>query len=209
MGFVKSSLIVFFVFITFALSAQHQKVGFNIGYGKTELSDDFRNDRYKKFKGDFFSLEAVYYYSPSHALIDLGTGINFSYRNTDNLKLFYARIPFSFDLRFGSDFQPIIGGGLTANFLLASEMDVSPYAIFENSRNDFQLGAFLRGGFIYALNSRYSFEMRFTHQFDLSSPFFTYRQYGHGPVISEAGYYGRENYITFGLDIALSGKKKQ
>ncbi len=209
MRYVKSSLIVFFVFIALALSAQHQKIGFNVGYGKTEVSDNFSYDRYEKIKGDFFTLEAAYYYSPSHALIDLGTGINFAYRHIENLQLCYARIPLSFDIRFGGGFQPILGGGISANFLLASKIDGSEYAEFENSKNDFQLGAFLRAGFIYALNERYSFEMRFTHQFDISPAFNAYRQYGLGPVDSPSDFYGRENYITLGLNIALSGKKEE
>ena len=205
MRLIKSFLIGIFLFTAIGLYAQQQRVGCNIGYGKTDVSDDFKQDSYKRIKGDFFTFGGTYSYSPGHALFDLGGGLSFSYRNIENMQLHYVRIPISFDLRFGGNFQPTIGAGVSVNFLIASDVDESKYN-FESTKNNFHSSVFLRGGFIYVLNPRYSLKLRYTYGFDITSIYTTADRSGALGRSTPEGMYGRDQYITVGLDITLSGK---
>ncbi len=197
-------LFLTFSFSTLILLAQNHKIGIDFGYGQTRISDNLQQKEYfGELKGDYWTTGASYFYTLGKSIVDVGSGVNLTYRGVENMQLYYLSIPISVDFHYGNVLEVTAGGGVSADILIASNVNESELPGSNPSVDEKQVRAFFRGGLIYNLNERYWLKMQYNYQFDLSPTYSANKYYGLGPVESFSGWYGNDHYLSLAIGIYL------
>jgi hypothetical protein len=161
-------ILVLYLFVSVSTFAQTSEVGISSGYGKSDIGENAEVFLlpYDKtgLRLNFFTAGLSYHFTPKKAFFLFNTGLNYIKKWDDGLSFNYLRVPLGIDFQLGKEVQFIAGGGFYASYLL-------PYSgvsseDFENSKQVFQLGAFLNAGIGLQLTERYHLSLFYQTSFD-------------------------------------------
>jgi hypothetical protein len=184
-------LISLLIVSVFSLLAQKIEVGTEFGLGPSEFSSV--KNIFKDFNSKAYSLGITGSYTPKSAIFSIETGILYLCGNNilEEQSLKMIQIPVGCDIKLGKKFFLLGGLGLYLNGLIDPKVDNIDYPAF-------QLGLYMNAGLGYKFNEKWSFDLKYKIERDLTKLYTEeYPNYLGGTTKED--FYGNYGILCFNL----------
>jgi len=179
-----------FLFSQF-LYSQKIEVGTEIGFGKSEISDNNRiiispfssikNDYLNSFKFGFMG-----YLFPKKELFSVNCGLIYNQKGDSYNKLYFLRTPIGLDFNFGKKIKILFGGGIYSQLLVGKK---GYFENFKNTKRIFQLGGLVNIGIEYQFLNNIAFIIKCDNNYDFTK---IYESISHSPAVNQTYYADRK-----------------
>jgi hypothetical protein len=184
-------LISLFLIGVIHVSAQNIEVGAEFGLGPSEFSSI--KNTFKNIDSKPYSLGLTGSYTPKSAIFSIGTGILYLFGNnsSEGQSLKMIQIPVGCDIKLGKKLFIIGGLGLYINGLIDPEVDNIDYPAI-------QLGLYVNAGLGYKFNEKWSFDLKYKIEHDLTK-LYTKEYPNHLGGNTKENFYGNYGMLCFNL----------